>query len=94
MVVLIEGPLEEDVVVVEEGACATDGPDFALVWEMLEDEVIFVDWRVGATPVACWMSLPCSEIRLGPSWTSFLRSCGVILERTRSLTGCLELVSE
>ena len=64
-VVLTEGPLEF-VVVVEGGVC-TEEEVFALVWEMLEEEVIFVDCSVGAIPVACWMSLPCSEIRLGPS---------------------------
>ena len=65
-VVLTEGPE----VVVEEDFCA-DAVDVVvvleLVWETLEEDVIFVDCSVGVAPVACWRSLPCSAMRVGPS---------------------------
>ena len=48
----------------------------------------------GFEPGACWISLPCSAIRAGPNVVNFFRSCGTILDRTRSLTGALELASE
>lgn len=43
---------------------------------------------------ACCRSLPCSVISAGPSLINCLRSCGTSFDRTRSFTGCLELVSE
>jgi len=48
----------------------------------------------GPEPGACWMSLPCSAMRAGPSFANSFRSCGTILARTRSLTGAFELASE
>ena len=48
----------------------------------------------GPVPAACCMSLPCSEMRAGPSCLSRLLSSGTIRERTRSLTGCLDEESE
>jgi len=47
----------------------------------------------GPEPGACWISLPCSAIRAGPSLANSLRSFGTILVRTRSLTGAFELAS-
>lgn len=40
---------------------------FAFVMDALEDVVVIVGWWVGAEPVACCRSLPCSLIRDGPS---------------------------
>jgi hypothetical protein len=48
----------------------------------------------GLEPGACWISLPCSAIKAGPSFANSFRSCGTILARTKSLTGALELASE
>lgn len=75
-----------------------------LVW------VVLVGWEVaepdgtcsfgvenpldGLEPGACWISLPCSAIKAGPSFANSFRSCGTILARTKSLTGALELASE
>ncbi len=67
---------------------------FAFVIEAVEEVVIVVGWSVGAEPVACCRSFPCSLIRDGPSWESLVRSCGTILLWTRSLTGCLGGSSE
>ena len=47
----------------------------------------------GFEPGACWMSFPCSAIKAGPTFANSFRSCGAILERTRSLTGALLLAS-
>ena len=67
---------------------------FAFVIEAVEDVVTVVGCIAGGRPVACCRSLPCSLMRVGPSWESFLRSWGRILLRTRSLTGCFEDSSE
>lgn len=49
---------------------------------------------VGLDPDACCMSLPCSAIRVGASFCSRDRICGVISRRTSSLTGSLDRSEE
>ena len=66
---------------------------FALSGAAVEEAVIVVGRSAGEVPGACWMSLPCSAISVGPRLGSSLRSCGMILERMRSFTGCFELAS-
>ncbi len=48
----------------------------------------------GLDPGACWISLPCSDIRVGASLGRRFRICGVISFRTRSFTGSLERSEE
>ena len=48
----------------------------------------------GLDPEVCCKSFPCSAIRAGLSLTRALHNCGVIFERTKSLTGCFSLDSE
>ena len=67
--------------------------DLAFDWAAVEEVVVFL-YGSGPWPGACWMSLPCSAMRAGPSVRSRFRNCGTIVERTRSFTGCLELESE
>ena len=67
--------------------------DLAFVWAAVEEVLVFL-YDSGPWPGACWMSLPCSAMRAGPSVRSCFRSWGTIFARTRSFTGCLELESE
>lgn len=67
---------------------------FAFICEAVDDVVTVVGCRDGAAPVACCRSLPCSVMRAGPRLERWVRSWGVILVRTMSLTGCLEDASE
>lgn len=71
-VVLTDGWPAVLVVFIVEADLVVSG--FAFVIEAVEEVVIFVDCRVGAAPVACCKSLPCSVIRAGPSWASFFRN--------------------
>ena len=90
---LTEGPLDVDDVEVPEVAFLS-APSDLLEIEELEYTRAAVNFADGFSPWPCWMSLPWLATRAGASEASFLRSCGVIRERTRSLTGCLLLDSE
>lgn len=91
VVVLTEGPLLFEDVVVEEGFLFSS---VLLEMDELEYTRAGVKFADGFSPAPCWMSLPWLATSAGASVASFFRSCGVILERTRSLTGCLLLDSE
>ena len=68
--VLMAGPFAEEVV--EDWGLVDLSLDEGVTEE--EDEVTLEVPSVGICPVACWISFPCSLIRAGPSWLSFLRS--------------------
>lgn len=90
VVVLTEGPF----LVVDVEGCEDDGAGLAFAWAALEEFMIVVGMADADESVVCWMSLPCSVMRAGPSLWSCWRSWGTILDRTRSFTGCFELDSE
>lgn len=63
VVVLTEGPF----LVVEVEGCEGDGAALAFAWAAVE-EFMMVVGTAGADELdACWMSLPCSAMRAGPS---------------------------
>ena len=72
VVVLTEGWPAVFVVVVLGADLVVFG--FAFVIEAVDEVVIVVGCSVGAAPVACCMSLPCSVIKAGPILESFWRS--------------------
>lgn len=90
VVVLTEGPF----LVVDVEGCEDDGAGLAFAWAAVEEFMIVVGMADADVSVACWMSLPCSAMRAGPSLWSCWRSWGTILDRTRSFTGCFVLDSE
>lgn len=63
VVVLTDGPF----FVVEVEGREDDGAGLAFAWAAVEEFTIVVGTVDAGESVACWMSLPCSAMRAGPS---------------------------
>lgn len=70
------------------------GSSFCLATEELSNNFGVLQPDDGLEPGACWMSLPCSLIKVGPSFGRSFRICGVISFLTRSLTGSFDRSDE